>query len=196
MQTLLPFVLQSSSLSKDAERSLAGKILSTPLQKLTSPDAPGWYLEQARAHTDALCLPVALVQLDHFVLQLFSVVWRKAEFADVVAAVLIWVVVAELRLHGVGAQQGQRDERAGQPTRNDVISQLQAEVVPAREHQSSSDRAPPLLPPKKRRPSTGKRPRFHQEFADSQEQSFSTIYKDNNNFVKTTQKTPKCQVLA
>lgn len=59
---------------------------------------------------------MALVQLDHFVLQLLGVVWREAELADVVAAVLIRVVVAELRLHSVGAQQGQRDERAGQPT--------------------------------------------------------------------------------
>lgn len=61
---------------------------------------------QATAHTDALRLPVALVQLDHFILQLFSVIWRKAKFADVVAAVLVRVVVAELRLHGVRAQQG------------------------------------------------------------------------------------------
>ena len=115
---------------------------------------------QATAHTDALRLPVALVQLYHFVLQLFSVIWRKAKFANIVAAVLIGVVVAELWLHGVGAQQGQRDEWAGQPTWHDVISQLQAEVVPATEHQGGSESAPPPLPPKEHRPSTGKRPRF------------------------------------
>lgn len=101
---------------------------------------------QATAHTDALCLPVAFVQLDHFILQLFRVIWREAELADVVAAVLVGVVVAELRLDGVGAQQGQRDERAGQPTRHNVISQLQAEVVPATEHRSGLESAPPSLP--------------------------------------------------
>lgn len=192
VQSLWTHMLQSPSLSKDTERSLAQKIFSTPLQNLTSPDAPRWYLKQARAHTGALCLPVALVQLDHFVLQLFRVVWCEAELADVVAAVLVGVVVAELRLHGVGAQQGQSDKRAGQPARNDVISQLQAEVVPAREHQSTSGRAPPLLPPKKHCLSTGKRPRLQEESADSQAQRFSAIYKDNKNFVKTT---PKHQTL-
>lgn len=196
MQTLITHMLQNSSLSKDIKRSLDRKILSTPLQNLTSPDAPRWYLKQAGAHTDVLSLPVALVQLNHFVLQLFSVVGREAELADVVAAVLVGVVVAELRLHGVGAQQGQRDEGAGQPARNDVISQLQAEVVPAREHQSSSDRAPAPPPPKKHRPSTGKRPQFQQAFADSQAQRSSATHKDNNSLVKTVPELPKPQALA
>lgn len=173
--------MQSSSLSEDTQRSPARKVLNTSLQNLTSPDAPRWYLKQARAHSDALCSPVALVQLDHFVLQLLRVVWREAELADVVAAVLVRVVVAELRLHGVGAQQGQGDERAGQPTRHDVISQLQAEVVPARENQCSSDRAPsPLLPPR--------------NTARALERGLgSNRNKDNNNFVKTT---PKHQALS
>lgn len=86
-------------------------------------------------------LPVALVQLDHLIFQLLSVIWRKAKFADVVTAILIGVVVAELGLHGVGAQQGKRDEGAGQPAGHDVVSQLQAEVVPAGEHHHHSDRA-------------------------------------------------------
>lgn len=99
-------------------------------------------------YTDALRLPVALVQLDHFILQLFRVIRREAELADIVAAILIGIVVAELRLHGVGAQQGQRDERARQPTRHDVVSQLQAEVVPATEHRGGSESDAPLLRPK------------------------------------------------
>ena len=116
--------------------------------------------QQATAHAGALCLPVALVQLDHFVLQLLSVIRCEAKLADIVAAVLVGVVVAELRLHGVGAQQGQGDERAGQSAWHNVIPQLQAEVVPATEHQGSSDSAPPPLPPTEPCPRTAKRPQL------------------------------------
>lgn len=38
---------------------------------------------------------MALVQLDDFVLQLFRVVWCKAELADIVAAALVRVVVSQ-----------------------------------------------------------------------------------------------------
>ena len=75
--------------------------------------------------------PVALVQLDDLVFQFFCVVWGEAELADIVAATLVRVVVTQFRLHGVGAQQGQRDKGAGQPAGHDVVTQLQAEVVPS-----------------------------------------------------------------
>lgn len=102
---------------------------------------------QVPAYTDALRLPVALVQLDHFILQLFRVIRREAELTDIVAAILIGIVVTKLWLHGVGAQQGQRDERARQPTWHDVISQLQAEVVPATEHRGGLKSDAPQLHP-------------------------------------------------
>lgn len=66
--------------------------------------------------------PVALVQLDDLVFQFFRVVWGEAELADVVAATLVRVVVAQFRLDGVGAQQGQRDKGAGQPAGHDVVT--------------------------------------------------------------------------
>lgn len=88
-------------------------------------------------------LPVALVQLDHLIFQLFSVIRCKAKLADIVTAVLIRVVVTKLRLHSIGAQQGKGDKGAGQPARHDVISQLQAEVVPAKECRHCSHTAPP-----------------------------------------------------
>lgn len=68
--------------------------------------------------------PVALVQLDHLIFQFFRVVWREAELADVIIPALIRVIVSKLWLDSVGAQQGQSDKGAGQPSRHDVISQL------------------------------------------------------------------------
>jgi len=93
-------------------------------------------------------LPVALVQLDHFIFQLFSVIRCKAKLTDIVTAVLIRVVVTKLGLHSVGAQQGKGDKGAGQPAGHDVIPQLQAEVVPARERHHCSHMAPPAPPAK------------------------------------------------
>lgn len=100
------------------------------------------------APTVSTHLPVALVQLNHLIFQLFSVIRCKAKLADIVTAVLIGVIVAKLRLHSVGAQQGEGDKGAGQPARHDVISQLQAEVVPAKEHRLCSHTAPPAPPAK------------------------------------------------
>lgn len=112
------------------------------------------------------------MQLDHFIFQLLSVIWRKAKFADVVTAILVGVVVAELGLHGVGAQQGKRDEGAGQPAGHDVVSQLQAEVVPAGEHHHHSDRVC--------QQQSSKEPGVLCWWAEnSQAQGFSGISKDN-----------------
>lgn len=47
-------------------------------------------------HTSSRYQPVALVQLDHFILQFFRVVWRKAELTDVVIPTFIGIVVPEL----------------------------------------------------------------------------------------------------
>ena len=90
-----------------------------------------WSIAQTGCSRGPCHSPVALVQLDDLVFQFFRVVWGKAELADVVAATLVRVVVAQFRLDGVGAQQGQRDEGAGQPAGHDVVAQLQAEVVPS-----------------------------------------------------------------
>lgn len=54
------------------------------------------------------------MQLHHSLLQLPRLVGGEAEVTDVVGAVLLGLVVAELGLDGVGAQQGVGDEGAGQ----------------------------------------------------------------------------------
>lgn len=68
--------------------------------------------------------PVGAMQLHDPVLQLTGLIGREAEVADVVGAVLVLVEVSELSLRGVGAQQSVSDERAGEPTWQDVIAQL------------------------------------------------------------------------
>lgn len=75
-------------------------------------------------HTGFPHQPVALVQLDHFILQFFRVVWCKAELTDVVIPTLVGIVVPEFWLHRVGAQQGKSHEGTGQPSGDNVISQL------------------------------------------------------------------------
>lgn len=59
-------------------------------------------------------LLVVSMQLHHPFLQLAGLVGGEAEVADVVGAVVVVVVVAQLGLHGVGAQKGVGDERARQ----------------------------------------------------------------------------------
>lgn len=76
------------------------------------------------------CSPVCLVQLHDPLLQLPGLVWGEAELADIVAHVLLGIMVTQFSLHGVGAQQGVRDEGARQAARDDVCPQLQAQVVP------------------------------------------------------------------
>lgn len=83
---------------------------------------------QGRPWAEALS-PVCLVQLHDPLLQLSGLVRGKAELADIVAHVLLGIIVAQLSLHGVGAQQGMRDEGAGEPACDDVCPQLQAQVV-------------------------------------------------------------------
>lgn len=68
--------------------------------------------------------PVGAMQLHDSVLQLAGLIGGKAEVADVVCAMLVLVVVSELSLDGVGTQQSVSDEWAGEPTRQDVITQL------------------------------------------------------------------------
>lgn len=64
--------------------------------------------------TDCLVLVVSM-ELHHPVLQLTCLIGSKAEIADVVRAVVVLVVVSQLGLNGVGAQEGVSDERARQP---------------------------------------------------------------------------------
>lgn len=77
------------------------------------------------------CSPVCLVQLHDPLLQLPGLVWGEAELADIVAHVLLGIMVTQFSLHGVGAQQGVRDEGARQAARDDVCPQLQAQVAPS-----------------------------------------------------------------
>lgn len=56
------------------------------------------------------------MELHHPLLQLARLIGSKAEIADVVGAVVILVVVSQLGLNGVGAQEGVSDERARQAT--------------------------------------------------------------------------------
>lgn len=73
------------------------------------------------------------MQLHDFLLQLFGLIGRKAQFTDVVAAQFLRVVVSQFRLHRVWAQHCVGGKGAGQATWNHIISQLQAQVVPMKE---------------------------------------------------------------
>lgn len=72
------------------------------------------------------------MELHHPLLQLASLIGGEAEIADVVGAVVVVVVVPQLRLNAVGAQEGVSDERARQSTWQHVIPQLQTQVVSVR----------------------------------------------------------------
>lgn len=56
---------------------------------------------------------------------------------------LLGVVVPELRLHGVGAQQSVCDEGAGQPARRDVLPQLEAQQIPTETRREAMSRHTP-----------------------------------------------------
>lgn len=73
--------------------------------------------------------PVGLVQLHDALLQLSCLVGGEAQLAHVVAHVLLSVMVTQLGLDGVGAQQGVGDKGAGQAPCDDVGTELQAQVV-------------------------------------------------------------------
>lgn len=79
------------------------------------------------------------MELHHPLLQLAGLIRREAELADVVGAVVVVVVVPQLGLDGVGAQEGVGDERARQPTRQHVIPQLKTEVVSVRRDREERD---------------------------------------------------------
>lgn len=77
-------------------------------------------------------LLVGAVQLHHLLLQLFGLPRGEPQLFGVVVAVELGVILSQLRQQGVGAQQRQGDERAGQPSAPDVLTQLQDQEVPAR----------------------------------------------------------------
>lgn len=52
------------------------------------------------------------------------------ELADVVWTMFLGLVVSQFSLDCVGTQEGVRDKRARETTRQDVIPQLQAQIVP------------------------------------------------------------------
>lgn len=60
-----------------------------------------------------LLSPVGAMELHHPLLQLTGLIRGEAEVADVVGPVFLRVVVSQLGLNGVGAQQSVSDEWAG-----------------------------------------------------------------------------------
>lgn len=72
------------------------------------------------------------MELHHPLLQLASLIGGKAEIADVVGAVVVMVVVPQLGLNSIGAQEGVSDKWAWQSTWQHVIPQLQTQVVSVR----------------------------------------------------------------
>lgn len=100
--------------------------------------------EQGEAWAEALS-PVRLVQLHDPFFQLPGLVRGEAELADIVAHMFLSVIVTQLSLHGIGAQQGMRDEGAGQAACDDVRPQLQAQVVSGHRGELAWARGP--LPP-------------------------------------------------
>lgn len=60
--------------------------------------------------TTACRVLVVSMELHHPLLQLASLIGGKAEIADIVGAVVLLVVVPQLSLHSVGAQEGVSDE--------------------------------------------------------------------------------------
>lgn len=78
-----------------------------------------------------------MVQLHHFVLQFLGLTLGHFHVLSVFIAVHLWVVLTQLRLQGVGAQQGQGDEGTGKSALQDVLPQLETQVVPSRPKQGS-----------------------------------------------------------
>lgn len=82
-------------------------------------------------HLRAADWPVRTMQLHHLVLQLFRLTRGYLHLLAIVVTMHLRVVLAQLRLQGIGAQESQRDEGAGEAALQDVLPQLQAQVVPA-----------------------------------------------------------------
>lgn len=72
------------------------------------------------------------MQLHDLLLKFFGLSWDQLEILGIVSAVDLRVVLAQFRLQGVRAKQGQGHKRARQTATLDVLSQLQTQVVPAR----------------------------------------------------------------
>lgn len=72
------------------------------------------------------------MELHHPLLQLTSLIGGEAEIGDIVGAMVILVVVPQLCLNTVGAQEGVSDEWARQAAWQHVIPQLETQVVSVR----------------------------------------------------------------
>lgn len=77
------------------------------------------------------------MKLHHPLLQLSRLIGGEAKIADVVGAVVVVVVIPELGLNGVGAQESVRDEGARKAPWQDVVPQLQTQVVSGRRDRKS-----------------------------------------------------------
>lgn len=87
--------------------------------------------------TESVFWPVCAVQLHHLVLQLLGLTLGHFHLLSVFIAMHLRVILSQLWLQGVGAQQGQGHKRTGQPAMQDVLAQLQTQVVPAIHKQGS-----------------------------------------------------------
>lgn len=65
------------------------------------------------------------MELHHPFFQFTSLIGSKAEIADIVGAMVIMVVVPQLCLNSIRAQEGMSDKWARQSTWQHVIPQLQ-----------------------------------------------------------------------
>lgn len=75
------------------------------------------------------------MQLHDLLLKFFGLSWDQLEILGIVSAVDLRVVLAQFRLQGVRAEQGQSHKRAGQMAILDVFPQLQTQVVPVQHKQ-------------------------------------------------------------
>lgn len=79
--------------------------------------------------SDVISLPVCAVQLHHLLLQLFALPGGQAQILHVVRAMHLRVVLAQLGLGSVGAEQRERDKGAGKDAAHDVLPQLETQEV-------------------------------------------------------------------
>lgn len=70
------------------------------------------------------------MQLHHLFLQLFVLSRGQAQILNIICPVELRVILSQLRLGRVGAQQGQCDKGTGKNAMDDVLPQLEAQKVP------------------------------------------------------------------
>lgn len=97
--------------SPNPDRKLTSREKNNPLENYSS------LMDRSEIYP-TVCVAVLVVsmQLHHSLLQLPSLIGSETEIADIVQCMLVVIIVAELSLDRVGAQEGVGDKRARQPT--------------------------------------------------------------------------------